>query len=174
MHSPLLAHPFCECSRFWQTRVSPNASLIPTPVRKHSMSSGSHNPKCGSLCAAPHLGTPAPGGNTSYQLIGCDAGGEQQGLLLLIQGLSPVLKNIHASFMNPFFQVSLCFPGYSLVWLTVIIFNMMSFGQTPSQTAPSQRALGVPLTNTVYIYISVLTSVVIQTTGEPCGHSTPV
>lgn len=178
---PLLAHLFCGCSSFGPTCASPKTWLMPTPVRKHPTSLGSHTPSVffcvlHHILVLQHLGT-----GTSHQFTGCDDIREQQALLLPLQGLSSLLKKysyfFYISFQAESFvsNVSLWFPGYCLIWLIVIIFfNMLSFGQAPSQTAPSQRVLGVPLTNTVYIHISALTSVVIQATGEPRGHSTPV
>ena len=113
VHSPLLAHPFCGCSSLGQTCVSPHTSLIPMPVRTHTMSSCSHTLSVGvcvlhTILVRQHLGT-----STSHQLTGYNVSGEQQVLLLLLQGLFPVLKNINASFiflfkLNCLFQMSLC------------------------------------------------------------------
>ena len=97
VHSPLLAHPFCACSSFGQTCASPNTLLIPTAVRKHPTSLSSHTPGVGlcvlhSILVLQHLRA-----GTSPQPTVCDADGEQQVLLLPLQGFSPLLKNIHAS-----------------------------------------------------------------------------
>lgn len=184
-HSPVCSLPYLHTS-------SVGAPALGQPVHlpkpdwcpcqwESTPGSGSHTPSVffcvlHHILVLQHLGT-----GTSHQFTGCDDIREQQALLLPLQGLSSLLKKysyfFYISFQAESFvsNVSLWFPGYCLIWLIVIIFfNMLSFGQAPSQKAPSQRVLGVPLTNTVYIHISALTSVVIQATGEPRGHSTPV
>lgn len=170
----LFAHPFWGCSSFRQSYGYPNTLLISNPVTKPSTSSGSR-PLSVALCVPhPTLVLQCLGSGTSHQLIVCSVSREQQVLVLSAQVLSPLFKNIHVSLCYLFSSWSLYFKwfcessNYFLIWL-MVMSSFTWWGQTPSQ-----GTLGVPLTHIVCIQISVLTSVVIQATGEPWGHSTPV
>lgn len=132
----------------WVFQLWANLCISQHLIDPHASEKAPHEfrftqPKCESLCAAPYLATPAPGGRhfTPIDRLRC-RWGAASATASTPRSLPTVKKYsyfFYISFQVESFvsNVSLWFPGYCLIWLMVIIFFNMSFGWTPSQTAPS-------------------------------------